>query len=69
MIEPGNTVSLRERILSVIEEEISLEDKINEEVRTILNDYADEMKRTGVSYQEMFKIVKNKLVRDKKVIL
>ncbi|HKZ40942.1 MAG TPA: DUF507 family protein [Candidatus Hodarchaeales archaeon] len=69
MIEPGNLVSLHERILSVIEEEISQEDMINEEVRTILNDYADEMKRTGVSYQEMFKIVKNKLVKDKKVIL
>jgi uncharacterized protein len=69
MIEPGNVVSLHERILSIIEEEISQEDKINEEVRTILSDYADEMKRTGVSYQEMFKIVKNKLVRDKKVIL
>ena len=69
MIEPGNLVSLHERILSVIEEEISQEDKINEEVRIILNDYADEMKRTGVSYQEMFKIVKNKLVKDKKVIL
>ena len=69
MIEMGSPVSLQDRVLSVLEEEMSQEDKINEEVRTILKDYADEMKRTGISYQEMFKAVKNKLVRDKKIIL
>ena len=69
MIESGHPASLQERVLSVLEEEMSQEDKINEEVRGILKDYADEMKRTGISYQEMFKAVKNKLIRDKKVIL
>jgi hypothetical protein len=69
MIEPGNPAALQERVLAIIEEEMSQEDKINEEVRGILNDYAEEMKRTGISYQEMFKAVKNKLIRDKKVIL
>ena len=69
MIETNTLVSLRERVLSVLDEELSQEDKINEEVRGILKDYADEMQRTGISYQEMFKAVKNKLIKDKKVIL
>ena len=69
MIEFSTPASLRERVLSVLEEEMSQEDKINEEARSILKDYADEMKRTGVSYQEMFKAVKNKLIKEKKVIL
>ena len=69
MIEPSNPAALQERVLAVMEEEMSQEDKINEEVRGILKDYAEEMKRTGISYQEMFKAVKNKLIRDKKVIL
>ena len=69
MIEVPNPSELRERVTGVLEAELSLEEKVNEEVRTILNDYAEEMRRTGVSYQEMFKIVKNKLVKDKKVIL
>jgi len=69
MIESAETLSLREKILAVIELELGLEDRINEEVREILKDYADEMRNTGVSYQEMFKIVKNKLVKDKKVVL
>ena len=50
-------------------EEITVEDKVNEEVRTILTQYQDEMRRTGVSYQEMFKKVKGQLARDRKLIL
>jgi hypothetical protein len=69
MIEVPNPSELRERVTGVLEAELSLEEQVNEEVRTILKDYAEEMRRTGVSYQEMFKIVKNKLVKDKKVIL
>jgi len=69
MIETSEVVSLREKILAVMEAELSLEDRINEEVREILKDYADEMRNTGVSYQDMFKVVKNKLVKDKKVVL
>ncbi len=69
MIETSDAVVLRERILAVMETELSVEDRLNEEVREILKDYADEMRRTGVSYQDMFKVVKNKLVKDKKVVL
>jgi len=69
MIETSRVVSLREKILAVMEAELGLEDRINEEVREILKDYADEMRNTGVSYQDMFKVVKNKLVKDKKVVL
>jgi hypothetical protein len=69
MIEVKDVPVLRERVLAVMEAELSIEDQINEEVREILNDYTEEMRRTGVSYQEMFKIVKNKLVKDKKVVL
>ncbi|MGB7497861.1 MAG: DUF507 family protein [Candidatus Acidiferrum sp.] len=50
-------------------EEITIEDKVNEEVRNILTQYQDEMRRTGVSYQEMFKKVKGQLARDRKLIL
>jgi len=69
MIETSRVVSLREKILAVMEAELGLEDRINEEVREILKDYADEMRNTGVSYQDMFKVVKNKLVKDKKAVL
>jgi uncharacterized protein len=69
MIETAEVASLREKVLVVMETELGLEDRINEEVREILKGYADEMRNTGVSYQDMFKVVKNKLVKDKKVVL
>jgi len=59
------TVRMRQRMM----EEITIEDKVNEEVRNILTQYQDEMRRTGVSYQEMFKKVKGQIARDKKLIL
>ncbi|HXX16399.1 MAG TPA: DUF507 family protein [Candidatus Eremiobacteraceae bacterium] len=50
-------------------EEITIEDRVNDEVRNILTQYQDEMRRTGVSYQEMFKKVKGQIARDRKLIL
>jgi hypothetical protein len=50
-------------------EEITVEENVNDEVRTILTQYQDEMRRTGVSYQEMFKKVKGQIARDRKLIL
>jgi hypothetical protein len=63
-LEPVIT-RVRQRIM----EEITVEDKVNEEVRNILIQYQDEMRRTGVSYQEMFKKVKGQIARDRKLIL
>ncbi|HTZ46437.1 MAG TPA: DUF507 family protein [Verrucomicrobiae bacterium] len=56
---------VRHRVL----EEITIEDKVNEEARNILTQYQDEMRRTGISYQEMFKKVKGQIARDRKLIL
>ena len=50
-------------------EEITVEDKVNDEVRNILTQHQDEMRRSGISYQEMFKKVKGQLARDRKLIL
>ena len=69
MVEVKDPAFLWGRIHSVTEEELAVEDRINEEVRNILKGYAEEMRQTGVSYQEMFKRVKSKLVKEKKVIL
>ena len=73
----GNQVEVKEKDLDPViarvrlrmMEEITIEDKINEEVRGILTQYQDEMRRTGVSYQDMFKKVKGQLARDRKLIL
>ena len=58
-----------EVVSQVMLDELLVEDRINDEVRKILEEHGDEMKRVGASYEEMFKKVKKQLVRDRKVIL
>ena len=69
MIEIKNVESLTQKVRQVMADEVTVEDRVNEEVREILAKYSDEMKRTGVSYQEMFKKVKGQLARERKLIL
>ncbi len=69
LVEVGAPAALTERIRSTMAEELSIEDRLNEEVRTILSQHADEMRRTGVDYQEMYKKVKGELARQRKLIL
>jgi hypothetical protein len=58
-----------EVISQVMLDELGVEDRINDEVRKILEEHGDEMKQMGASYEEMFKKVKKQLVRERKVIL
>ena len=62
-------LDLMEPVFEVMEQEASLEDRLNEEVRVLLNQYQDQMKASGASYQEMFKLIKNKLVKERKLVL
>ena len=61
----GVATRVRQRML----EELTVEDRLNEEVRQILVERQDEMRNTGVSYQEMYKKVKQHLARDRKLVL
>ncbi len=69
MIETASVAAVAERVNAAMLDELGLEDRINEDVRTILEQYSDEMRKSGASYQEMFKKVKNELVRKYKAVL
>jgi hypothetical protein len=69
MIEVPEGLDLPEQLFQVMDAEVNLEDRINEEVRTLLNQYQDQMRQGGASYQEMFKLIKNKLVKERKLVL
>jgi len=55
-------------IAEIIEEELAVEDRLNDEVRDVLSQYEEYMRREGVSYQEMFRRIKNTLINQRKVI-
>ena len=68
-IETRDEPATLQRVQSAMVEEMALEDRINDEVRAILEQYSEEMRKAGASYQEMFKKVKNELVRKYKAVL
>ncbi len=66
---PGLPGLVDERVTAALIEELSLEDRINEEVRVILEAFQDDMLKSGASYPEMFKKVKQELARKYKAVL
>ena len=69
MIEAKSVEQLSERVRQTMADELAVEDRLNEEVREILAQHNDEMRRVGASYQEMYKKVKGELARQRKLIL
>ncbi|TKB64161.1 MAG: DUF507 family protein [Nitrospira sp.] len=73
--EEGHIELLGERkgIVEVLEQaitaELSVEDRVNAEVRQLLKAYEEQIDRGQVDYQKMFQMVKQKLVRERGIIL
>jgi len=68
IIETTAPDMVAEKVADVIEEELAVEDRLNDEVRDLLSQYSEYMRREGVSYQEMFRRIKNTLISQRKVI-
>ena len=69
MISVPAGLDLAEQVFQVMDTEVNLEHRIDDEVRSLLNQYQDQMRQSGASYQEMFKLIKNKLVKERKLVL
>jgi hypothetical protein len=68
VLETSDPAAGSAMLAELIEEELAVEDRLNEEVREILSQYSEYMRREGVSYQEMFRRIKNTLITQRKVI-
>jgi hypothetical protein len=68
VIETSDTTAASELIARIIEDELAVEDRLNDEVRDLLDQYSEYMRRENVSYQEMFRRIKNTLISQRKVI-
>jgi Uncharacterized protein conserved in bacteria len=67
-IETADPNAGADLIANIINEELAVEDRLNDEVREILSQYEDYMRRENVSYQEMFRRIKNTLIQQRKVV-
>src|SRR5579864_8567639 len=67
-IESTDPYLAAEFIAGIVETDLAVEDQLNDEVREVLSQYSEYMRREGVSYQDMFRRIKNTLVTQRKVI-
>jgi len=68
LVEVTNPAGARDAVTQVILDELSVEDQLNDEVREILSQYNEYMRREQVSYSDMFRKVKNQLITERKIV-
>lgn len=61
--------SLVESIAKILTDDFSQEDKLDEEVREILNRYSEEIRKGNIEYQTIFRMIKQKLAKERKIVL
>lgn len=67
-METTDVAATNDLVVGIILDELDVEDKLNEDVRDLLAEYSEYMRREGISYQEMFKKIKNQLIRERKIV-
>ena len=67
-VEISNLASAAETLNQVVIDELSVEDDLNDEVREILSQYSEYMRREQVSFADMFRKVKNQLIAERKIV-
>ncbi|MFQ6083273.1 MAG: DUF507 family protein [Candidatus Aminicenantia bacterium] len=60
---------LADKIENIITEEFLLEDKLDQEVRKILNEHIDQIRKENIEYQTLFRMIKTKLAKERNIVL
>lgn len=63
---PEATIDL---LAAVFLADLTAEERLNDEVHELLKNYSEEISRGMVNYQELFRKVKSKLARDRKMVI
>jgi hypothetical protein len=69
LVRVGDRKEFIDALNRAMTEDLSLEDRLNAEVRQMLKVYEKQIEQGQVDYQKMFQMVKQKLVRERGLIL
>lgn len=58
-----------EILIELITEEFQKEDKLDQEVRGILSQHLEKIRNENIEYQTMFRMIKNKLAKERNIVL
>ena len=67
-IKLGSPELVLQRVKEAVTNEMTAEDRVNDEVRALLEKHASQMRETGANYQEAFKLFKRQLLKEKGVV-
>ena len=60
---------LLDEIIELITDEFQKEDKLDQEVREILNKHIDKIRKENIEYQTLFRMIKTKLAKERNIVL
>jgi hypothetical protein len=60
---------LLEEVTSLLLEEFQKEEHLDQEVRELLSKHIEKIRKDNIEYQQMFKMIKTKLAREKGIVL
>ena len=63
----------KEQVIALIEklmlEELMVEDKLNDEIKEMLRQYDDEIEKGHLDYQRLFNMTKQKILRERNIVI
>jgi len=62
-------IKLHEEIFNLITEDFQKEDKLDQEVREILSQHMEKIRKDNIEYQTMFRMIKTKLAKERDLVL
>lgn len=68
-IEILDSSKVHESLHKVISDNLKIEEDLDEDVKEILKKFAEKMDQDHIHYHEMFKMVKDKLAKERNLIL
>lgn len=68
-VETDDDDAVASSVAGIIVEDLSVEDDLNVEVKAMLERMEDEIDRSNINYRKMFQMVKQKLARERGLIL
>lgn len=60
---------IRSNIYNIIYDDISREDRLNEEVKDIMERYDAELKSGKLDYNKLFNMIKQQLIKERKLVI
>jgi len=60
---------LLEEVTVLLIEEFQKEDRLDQEVRELLSKHMEKIRKDNIEYQQMFKLIKTRLARERGIVL